>query len=353
MYPSCLSPVKLSSLKEGSQALVVEVGGSNLYGARIGIRNGFPYILTAHTIPLTKIIYSSSEEFFNMIISMLDVVIRGKIPDAIGIVYSFAGKPVKTARGVDVYSVETLTKEFIIPGISKRGVGAAFVDSLKGHYPAHYSGQPVVVLNDTVATLFSGGSKMGGVVGTGFNIALDTPLGIVNSESGSFAGITSHQLSSYVDSHSLDPGKGLAEKQVSGVYLSDQLKRVITLLSKAGLTSDINKDEVSAKTITQLLMYQGIDPAMLLLQDASARLRDRSAQIVGMMIATIFLTFPEIYKTEKEEIPIEGSIFWNIPGYQQKVSITIKELAQKKVSFLNIPEAGRLGAGVAALSYLT
>ncbi|HVZ58291.1 MAG TPA: hypothetical protein VG935_00855 [Patescibacteria group bacterium] len=48
-------------------------------------------------------------------------------------------------------------------------------------------------------------------------------------------------------------------------------------------------------------------------------LRDRSAQIVGMMIGSIPQAFPEVYMRTEEDMPIEGSVFWQIPKYCEKV----------------------------------
>ena len=87
------------------------------------------------------------------------------------------------------------------------------------------------------------------------------------------------------------------------------------------------------------------------MKEACERLRDRSAQIVGLMIASIFSAFPQVYTSSEEEIPIEGSVFWNIPGYHDKVENTVQSLTEKKVTFLNISEAGRLGAAVASLQF--
>jgi len=123
MFRSCLSPVHLESLKEDSEALILEVGGTNLYGGRVRITHHKPTIASVFKTPIQKIVFTSAEEFFDTIISQLDPVISGKVPDAISLVYSFVGNPLNTPNGVDVMSDETLTKEFVVPGISHEGVG--------------------------------------------------------------------------------------------------------------------------------------------------------------------------------------------------------------------------------------
>ena len=351
MLKSCLSPTSLESLPEGREALVIEIGGTNLYSARVIIKDHKPVIISSFKTQFKKRIFSSSQEFFQIIVASLDGVIKNSRFDALAIVYSFAGKPTRTNNGVDVISSDKLTKEFVVPGIGKVGVGRKLVDTLNEFHPDLYTGQPVVVLNDTVATLFSNGADIGGVVGTGFNIALDTPKGIINSESGSFSGVPTYQIVNEIDRESLDPGNGLAEKQVSGVYLSKTFEKIIRILREVGISSKYSK-QISSETITELLKYRGEDQEMLLLKEVASKLRDRSAQIVGMMIGTIFNTFPEIYKNEEERIPIEGSVFWQIPGYQEMVSEAIKVITEKKITFINVADAGRLGAAVAALGFL-
>ena len=351
MLKSCLSPTSLESLPEGREALVIEIGGTNLYSARVIIKDHKPVIISSFKTQFKKIIFSSSQEFFQTIVASLDGVIKNSRFDALAIVYSFAGKPTRTNNGVDIISSDKLTKEFEVPGIGKVGVGRKLVDTLNELHPGLYSGQPVVVLNDTVATLFSNGADIGGVVGTGFNIALNTPKGIINSESGSFSGVPTYQIVNEIDRESLDPGNGLAEKQVSGVYLSKAFEKIVRILQEAGISLKYSK-QISSETITELLKYRGEDQEMLVLKEVASKLRDRSAQIVGVMIGTIFNTFPEIYKNEEERIPIEGSVFWQIPGYQEMVSETIKVITKKKITFINVADAGRLGAAVAALGFL-
>jgi len=351
MLKSCLSPTSLESLPEGREALVIEIGGTNLYSARVIIKDHKPVIISSFKTQFKKRIFSSSQEFFQIIVASLYGVIKNSRFDALAIVYSFAGKPTRTNNGVDVISSDKLTKEFVVPGIGKVGVGRKLVDTLNEFHPDLYTGQPVVVLNDTVATLFSNGADIGGVVGTGFNIALDTPKGIINSESGSFSGVPTYQIVNEIDRESLDPGNGLAEKQVSGVYLSKTFEKIIRILREVGISSKYSK-QISSETITELLKYRGEDQEMLLLKEVASKLRDRSAQIVGMMIGTILNTFPEIYKNEEERIPIEGSVFWQIPGYQEMVSEAIKVITEKKITFINVADAGRLGAAVAALGFL-
>lgn len=348
MSPSGLSSTELNSLREGSEALVIEIGGTNLYGARVAIQCGNPFISASHKGLLPTTIFKNAQEFYKLVADNMRPVLKEHEPDAIGIVYSFPGMAIKVGRDVDVISPENLPKEFVIPGISNKRVGQALRETLHNLYGAKVD-VPTVVLNDTVAVLFSAGAKIGGVVGTGFNLAMETPKGIVNSESGGFAIALTNRFAEAVDKQSNNVGKQLAEKQVSGLYLGEQMRLIVDELKQQGLNIDIPSKTITAKTISDLLQYQGTDGAQLILQEAASRLRDRSAQIVGIMAGTIIASFPEVFDADVIKFPVEGSLFWRMPGYSEKVMEVAQRLSQREIRFLNIVGAGRIGAAVAAL----
>ncbi|HVZ67050.1 MAG TPA: hypothetical protein VG917_02205 [Patescibacteria group bacterium] len=345
MYNSLLSATPLETLREGSQALILEIGGTNLYGARVGIDGGKPRIIESHKDALPGRQYRSADEFFAYVANgIAPIVSEGKF-DAIGIVYSFPGETIETGTGdVDIQSPEHLTKEFVIPGISQAPVGEALKATLQQNYGIDLA-TPTVVLNDTVAVVFSDGAKLGGVVGTGFNLAADTPLGITNTESGAFSQIPVNQFAELVDRRSNNNrGQYLAEKQISGLWLGEQMRLIVDELSHEGIPG--LPTDISAETITQHLSGFEGNP---MVTEAATRLRDRSAQIVGIMTAGIIKTFPTVFESEVIRVPIEGSLFWKVPGYKELASEVAKSLSGKNIHFVNIEEAGRIGAAVAAL----
>ena len=82
------------------------------------------------------------------------------------------------------------------------------------------------------------------------------------------------------------------------------------------------------------------------------RLSRRSAQIVGTMVGTSMLTFPNQFITSQIKVPVEGSLFWGIPGYHEIATNVASEISGKEVQFINIENAGRISAAVAALSFV-
>ena len=172
----------------------------------------------------------------------------------------------------------------------------------------------------------------------------------MNTESGGFALNRINRFAEILDRQSGNPGKQLVEKQVSGLYLGLQMQQIILDLQHNGLLDSNFTNNLSAKDISNLLVYNGSDKQLLTLKNASTRLRDRSAQLAGIIIGTIITTFPDIFSTDVIDIPIEGSLFWHMPGYKDIVTNVIQRLSGKDIYFPNIENAGRLGAAVAALS---
>ncbi|MBI2266627.1 MAG: hypothetical protein HYU64_15930 [Armatimonadetes bacterium] len=349
MFRSLLRPVSLSTVSRGREALVLEVGGTNLYGAKVRVEENGPVILEAHQVQLEKTKFRDAREFYEVIADKLAPVVSHTSPEALGIVYSFPGKAAETPRGVDVLSDEkTLTKGFAIPRIGEEGVGQGLMRVLHERHGLSLA-LPTAVLNDTVAVLFAAGARLGGVVGTGFNLAVTTPEGIINTESGGFDKAPLNELERLVDRGSDNPGRQLAEKQISGLYLGKQFEIVLQRLAREGLMSQPVKDSTGAKAISEVLrgrLWQEKGP-----RKAAVRLRDRSAQLVGAMIAAAIETYPEQFTDSLSEIPVEGSLFWGMPGYEEKVKEVMAHRLDRKIRFLNIEHAGRIGAAVAALGF--
>lgn len=342
MYRSLL---ELPSKKISGTSLVIEIGGTNFYGAKVTIN---PEALVEKQIkePLPKIIYQSADEFFQAIASYAKPLIKDKY-DSLAIVYSFPGTAIKVKNGIDVKSTEDPTK-VQIQGINNKLIGEGVVAALEKH-SGHSFDLPLAVLNDSVAVLFADKSSVGGVVGTGFNLAVSTLDGIINTESGNFKLVTENFYSSLVDEASNNQGQQLAEKEISGRYLGEHFKYILSDLVNQQLLKTAIQNYTSEE-ISNILSgnnQQSDEDKILYL--ISEVLRDRSAKLVGTMVGTLLNTFAK-NSQGLIEIPIEGSLFWGMPGYQDLAEQVAKERTKKNLQFVNIPNAGRIGAAVAALS---
>lgn len=367
MFRTEIKSAKIGELPEGAETLVIEIGGTNRYIARVVIENGQPVVKQKITSRLSTLKFDSPEAFFaELTQGIKQIMPHFENIDGVAIVYSFPGSATTTNRGdIDVNSPEELPKDFVITGISQKPVGEALLQFLSEYYGVDPT-VPLAVANDTVAVLFAAEAKIGGIVGTGYNLAMETPQGVINSESGGYALQPTHDFARQIDTDPItktgNKGLQLAEKQIGGKYLGKVFQYAAEKLAKEGLISTVpevlrrqyNKKgeelDVDAKSISDYLLNpseQGDVPA---LREVAELLRHRSAQITGIMIATAMQTFPDVFTEEEIIIPIEGSIFWLMPGYMETVTAVIERRTGKKVTFSNIEDAGRKGAAVLVLN---
>lgn len=339
-------------LPNNKEVLVIEIGGTNLYAARVIVGNNNSAYYEGK---LGRRIFKNTDDFFSEIISQIDHLLSNTFPYAIAIIYSFPGKEKKTKYGIDILSPKELTKDFIIPEIEKEPVGLSLINSLKKNYEVPEDIK-IVVLNDTLAVLFAQpNAYIGGVLGTGFNVAIAVNKKIYNTESGGFSKVPTYEIAEYIDNKSNNPGKAIAEKQISGLYLGQALQRVVEKLEAEKILIKKFPFAFTAKSMSVLLQNEDtkLRPEIndnKILKEVAMRLSVRSAQIVGTMIGTIIKTFPQDFIDSRVSIPIEGSVFWGIPQYV----LFCKKYAEKvcwdkSINFVNIENAGIKGAARAAL----
>ncbi|MGH8559280.1 MAG: hexokinase family protein [Methylococcales bacterium] len=233
------------------------------------------------------------------------------------------------------------------------------------------------VLNDTVASLLAGAwlapectHYIGLIVGTGTNMAGFFPVQritklapkehsgwhdddemAVNLESGNF---TPPHLTAYddmLDSAKPDdyPGEQRFEKAVSGAYLPRLFGYVVGRKTCLQLQNSFDPEDPDAHPglIANLRDYPG------LVGEAATAVLNRSADLVAAAIAG----FIQAYEPAQKQVGIlaEGTMFWQTPGYCQRVKKTLAHLVTSGTTtkILQCPsdvDANFLGAACAALS---
>jgi hexokinase len=370
MLDTGLSPINKEGLPIGEESLVIEIGGTNIRAAYVKINQDHEAEIDQEKglleIKLERTTYSSPEDFFSEVIKVLKPKLGETPPKAIGFIWSFPGTINKSDRGIDVTSTSDQIKhKFLIPNFDKQSVGKYLLDELGKEYKQDLSPTPLVVLNDTPAVLLATKSKIGGVVGTGFNLALSVLGEIFNTESGNFNIRVSHYYANQIDAMSDCPGGYLSEKQISGKWLGKMFHQIVADLIDMDLLKLSHGKTLTTFELGKILQmkvdryalgqdYGWIDTFSYgILSMIAAKMAHRSAQIVGTMIGTIVKTFPkEFPKSEKITIPIEGSFFWHIPGYKELVQKYGQQICGRKIKFPEIDHPGILGAGTAAISLI-
>lgn len=193
----------------------------------------------------------------------------------------------------------------------------------------------ISVANDTVCLLLSGLTNHSWdqmaccIVGTGVNSAffLDNQT-VINLESGGFNRIPQSEQALIVDKNSLEPGKKIFEKQVSGAYLYQYFN--LTLKEK-------NINYPAIKTTQQL--DQIIAQQTPQVSEIAEKIMKHSAELVATQIAGM----AEFLKRDLVFV-VEGGLFWNGHNYKKTVEETTKKLTSFDIKFVNIPNSSILGA---------
>ncbi len=354
VIPTLLHPVGKERLTAGQHALVVEIGGTNVYGGEITLdENKNPYVMLDRSVPLSseqKKKYSSAGEFFAEVATDLKPLLKDSVPNAIGIIWSFPGSIQRTPLGIDAISESSLPKEFVIPGVENETVGTFLLRALHAENSAIPLETPRAVVNDTAAVLLANGGNIGGIVGTGFNLAFSHRGEMYNLEAGGFSDVPQTSLTEEIDKRSGKPGHFLAEKQISGDYVGKLFNEALQRLGIAGRI--YNAEDMSGVLAGKNADFGSPEQSAVVLEVAKA-LRDRSAQLVASLIAGTISAFPDDFPSIEIIVPLEGSFFAKTPGYKEAVAGYTAQLSERKhISFLPVQQSGMKGAGLAALNLL-
>ena len=316
--PSYLAPS--SDTKKQSRVAAVDAGGTNL---RIAVleasEGGVPVIVSASKYDMPgRDKALSSEVFFDTLAELMDTD-APCIPD-VGV--SFAYKGVITPEGD--YIIEGMCKEVTVIGIEGKslvgGLNAAF--ERRGSSPRR-----IRTVNDTAACLmgcvpsrrlFGCGSAVGMVLGTGFNIcfrkdiSLDDDIApdIIVTESGFFDRIPRGKVDLELDEKSAIPGDHIAEKMISGRYLSEIFNMVMDRAVSDGITADRGRADDSGY-LDMLLRTRGEGDFA---RDTAYYIVKRSA-----MIAAVCVAASVIYSMREggsdAVIAVEGSTVLRMCGF--------------------------------------
>jgi hexokinase len=234
------------------------------------------------------------------------------------------------------------TKGLQVEGVEGTAVGAALSRALaaRGLQPG-----PVVVLNDTVASLIAGarGSAapertIGLIVGTGSNMAgfFDQeavpklkaawrgPIAI-NLESGNFHPPHLASFDDEVDRQSENAGAQRFEKAVSGYYLPQLYQAIDPQRAPPGGAALVERAN-AGDTIARSLI-------------------DRSADLVAVGLAAL----ADFSGPAPVRVLAEGGLFWSPSGYSARVQATLERLG-RPLEIARRADANLIGAAAAALS---
>ncbi len=341
MIPTNLGRLE-RELKEGERALIIDAGGTGLKIANYQVKNGE---LVAENKEAREVNFGSqrqwqAEDFFSFIAAHIKEQ-EVKDINSIGFIFSFPGEAQVTENGVDIRAEDRLTKDWCIHGLKASGlVGDQLVKALKSRFEdAGLDSLPLVTMNDTVAVLFAEReARIGGVVATGFNLAIMIENMVRNMEAGNFYAedLPVSELLNWFDYQTANYGQYLSEKQISGFGVGGQLKTFIKRgceknYLRTALARNIEALDASAASLILTEDWDKVEMVFGCLLEAeekkfltelTKRLVKRSAQ----MLACFLSGAKRVIGEDQLVVPVEGSYFWKTPGYLKELKYALVQL---------------------------
>ena len=203
---------------------------------------------------------TTAEELFDFIAAIVKEAAEGNQDYKLGFTFSFA---VDQTSAKDARLI-AWSKEIAVPGVAGQSINGLLKAALVRAGLDRI--EPVVLLNDTTATLLSSvyqhnPSRIGIVCGTGFNMCYYEPAlqMIVNLEAAGFDGAPATVWDRLVDEASQQPGDHPFEKMIGGRYLSEVCRAVFGEYLKKAIpeftTRDMNELISGQKTAEAILGF--------------------------------------------------------------------------------------------------
>ncbi|KAF5927917.1 hypothetical protein HPG69_009283 [Diceros bicornis minor] len=263
-----------------------------------------------------------------------------------------------------------------------------------------YEANIVAVVNDTVGTMMTCGyddqqCEVGLIIGTGTNACymeelrhIDLVEGdegrmCINTEWGAFGDDGSledirTEFDREIDRGSLNPGKQLFEKMVSGMYMGELVRLILVKMAKEGLlfegritpelltrgkfnTSDvtaIEKNKEGLHNAKDILTRLGVEPSdddCIAVQHVCTIVSFRSANLVAATLGAILNRLRDNKGTPRlrTTVGVDGSLYKTHPQYSRRFHKTLRRLVpDSDVRFLlSESGSGKGAAMVTAVAY--
>ena len=347
------------SLLSDAPVIVVDAGGTNLRVAAVRLTKEGPEITQMRRSPMPGSTGLVTAETFHRVIAAEVNAVRASEPQAIGIGYCFSYE----CRSLPDHDAELVAwaKQIIAPEVVGQRVGAELVRRLSD------GPLPVVVLNDTVATLLAGLSRRDGacpgqigfILGTGTNLACIENGTIRNAESGECDKVPRTACDTAFDATLPDRGAAQFEKMVSGAYLGGVGLQLLRRAAAEGLISGLGKfpglstcelDAFAAGDGGTVLSSAIVPADVEAAREIVRAVFRRAAMLTAAHLAAFVRRSAEAGRSPVR-ITVDGSTYWKIQSVDFD-GIVRKELAALApgvpFEIFRVEEAPMVGAAVAA-----
>lgn len=382
--------------KERGKFLALDLGGTNFRVLLIEL-DGHLFDMKSKIYAIPKnIMLGSGEQLFDHIAECLanfmkeHKVHKELLP--LGFTFSFPLKQTGLTKGL----LERWTKGFNCSGVIGEDVVGLLQEAIERRGDVHI--KVCAIMNDTTGTLMScawknHNCKIGLIVGTGSNACYvervenaemfegttDKSHVLVNTEWGAFGDdgkldFIRTQYDREIDEHSINPGKQIHEKMISGMYIGELVRLLLVKFTQDGLlfggkgtdmlykrgnfftkyVSEIESDRDGDFTYCrQVLEELGLDHASdqdcMNIRYVCECVSRRAAHLVSAGIATLINKMDEKSVT----IGIDGSVYRFHPRFHDLMMEKISELVTPGIEFdlmLSEDGSGRGAALVAAVA---
>jgi hexokinase len=331
----------------------------------------------------------TKEDFFNYIYDFIDEEIKDNTK--IGFCFSY---PMEKYPNKDGKLIQW-TKEVQAPEVVGEFIGKNLLDILEKHDVAKRN---IVLLNDTVASLFGGIANanirdydnfIGLIVGTGCNTAyLEKQVNIpklnldnvnpdeeqvINIESGNFDKLYITGLDRIINDMSKEPYKQVLEKMVSGRYMMKLIYHLTMMLIDNSIAPEMDSvcellKGIELKDLSEWVYYgdncsnafygklKALDPSnnqIKVLSIVIQTIINRAASIVAVKLSAIIHKRGKGIQIHKPTaIVAEGAVIETLPYFKDYLKYhlvnLLKELGDYYFDIIHINRANIIGSAVAA-----
>ncbi|XP_028844791.1 hexokinase-1 isoform X2 [Denticeps clupeoides] len=393
-------PTFVRSIPDGTEKgdfIALDLGGSNFRILRVKVSHEKKQTVQMETEIYDTpedIIHGSGTRLFDHVAECLgDFMEKHKIKDKklpVGFTFSFPCAQTKLDEGI----LLTWTKRFKASGVEGMDVVKLLNKAIKKR--GDYEADIMAVVNDTVGTMMTCGfddhrCEVGIIIGTGTNACYmeemrhielvegDEGRMCINTEWGAFGddGMLEDIRTDFdrdIDRGSLNPGKQLFEKMVSGMYMGELVRLILVKMAREGLLfegritpelltkgkfetkhiSAIEKSKEGLSKAKEILARLGVEPSAddcIAVQHVCAIVSFRSASLVAATLAAILTRLKDNKHVPrlKTTVGIDGSLYKMHPQYARRLHKTVRRLVPEcDVRFL-LSESGS-GKGAAMVT---
>uniref|UniRef100_A0A9J8B6C8 Hexokinase-2 n=1 Tax=Cyprinus carpio carpio TaxID=630221 RepID=A0A9J8B6C8_CYPCA len=399
-------PTFVRSTPDGTETgdfLALDLGGTNFRVLLVRVSSNGKQTVEMenqiYAIP-ENIMRGSGTELFNHIAECLANFLEKlgikdkKLP--LGFTFSFPCQQTKLDESILV----CWTKGFKASGVEGRDVVGLLRKAIKNR--GDFDIDIVAVINDTVGTMMTCGyddhhCEIGLIIGTGTNACYmeemrhlelvdgDEGRMCVNMEWGAFGDDGAlddirTEFDREIDAGSLNPGKQLFEKMISGMYMGELVRLILVKMAKDGLlfqghtTPDLlttghfqtsfisaienNKSSEGLVSAEQILRGLGLDPSpedCVATQRVCQIVSTRAAHLCAASLAAVLRQIRDNKATDRlrTTVGVDGSVYKNHPQFARRLNKMVRLLVPDcDVRFLRSEDGSGKGAAmVTAVAY--